>query len=82
MDRCPPILAPSALGNRPPVQNRIEEERGSVFLRSGTVSEAPYLRTSGFAASRVQSEEFIDCRRRERERVIVRKRDKDKGRHI
>ena len=43
MDRCPPILAPSALGNRPPVQNRIEEERGSVFLRCETVSEAPYL---------------------------------------
>ena len=44
MDRRPPVLAPSALGNRPPVQNWIEEERGSVFLRSGTVSEAPYLR--------------------------------------
>ena len=44
MDRRSPVLAPSALGNRPPVQNWIEEERGSVFLRSGTVSEAPYLR--------------------------------------
>ena len=37
----PPVLAPSALVNRPPVQNWIEEERSSVFLRSGTVSEAP-----------------------------------------
>jgi len=44
MDRRSPVLAPSALCNRPPVQNWIEEERGSVFLRSGTVSEAPYLR--------------------------------------
>ena len=40
----PPILAPSALGNRPPVQNWIEEEQGSIILRSGTVSEAPYIR--------------------------------------
>jgi len=44
MDRQPPVLAPSALGNRPSVQNWIEEEQGSVFLRSGIVSEAPYLR--------------------------------------
>ena len=44
MDRRSPVLAPSALGNRPPAQNWIEEERGSVFLRSGTVSKAPYLR--------------------------------------
>ena len=35
---------------------------------------------SGFAASRVQSEAYINCRRRER--VSVRKRDKDRGRHI
>ena len=44
MDRRPPVLAPSALGNRPPVQNWIEEEQGSIILRSGTVSEAPYIR--------------------------------------
>ena len=44
MDRRPPVLAPSALGHRPPVQNWIEEERVSVFFRSGTISEAPYLR--------------------------------------
>ena len=44
MDRRSPVLAPSALGNRPPVQNWIEEERGSVSFRSGTVSEAPYLK--------------------------------------
>jgi len=44
MDRQPPLLAPSALGNRPPVQNWIEEEQGSVFLRSGRISEARYLR--------------------------------------
>ena len=44
MNRRPPVLAPSALGNRPPVQNWIEEEWSTVFLRSGTVSEAPYSR--------------------------------------
>ena len=44
MDRRPPVLTPSALNYRPPTKNWIEEERGSVFLRSGTVSEAPYLR--------------------------------------
>ena len=44
MDRRPPVLAPSALGNYPPVQNWIEEEQGSIILRSGTVSEAPYIR--------------------------------------
>ena len=44
MDRRPPVLAPSALGNWPPVQNWIEEEQGSIILRSGTVSEAPYIR--------------------------------------
>ena len=44
MDYQPPVLAPSALGNRPPVQNWIEEERSSLSLRSGTVSEATYLR--------------------------------------
>ena len=44
MDRRSPVLAPSALGNRPPVQNWIEEEQGSIILRSGTVSEAPYIR--------------------------------------
>ena len=44
MDCRPPVLAPSALGNRPPVQNWIEEKQGSVFFRSLTVSEAPYLR--------------------------------------
>ena len=43
MDCRPHVLPPWALGNRPPVQNRIEEERGSVFLRCETVSEAPYL---------------------------------------
>ena len=36
MDGRPPVLAPSALGNRPPVQNWNEEERDSVVLRSGT----------------------------------------------
>ena len=42
---CPPVtIYGSALSNRPSVQNWIEEERGSVFLRTGTVSEAPYLR--------------------------------------
>ena len=30
MDRRPPVLALSALGNRPPVQNWNEEERDSV----------------------------------------------------
>ena len=44
MNRRPPVLAPSALDNRPPVQNWIEEEQGSIILRSGTVSEAPYIR--------------------------------------
>ena len=44
MDRRPPVLAPSALGHRPSVQNGIEEEQGSIILRSGTVSEAPYIR--------------------------------------
>ena len=44
MNRRPPVLAPSALDNRPPVQNWIEEEQGSIILRSGTVSEASYIR--------------------------------------
>jgi len=44
MGRRPPVLAPLALGYWSPLQNWIEAERGSVFLRTGTVSEAPYLR--------------------------------------
>ena len=44
MDRRSPVLAASALGIRPLLQNWIEEERGSLFFRSGIVSRKTYLR--------------------------------------